>query len=445
MKTTMQLVILGTILLAESTGVLAAEDLNGTEGKVLNMDLAGKSFDFLTKTVYDPETGEGKSRYKIYWTDDTIFRVVVAEKKNFADIKGPVIAEIEARDDEQARKLAAGSSFVPRVVIVLSGEKKATGITDNKRKIVSWFTPDDGASRKGTVQVNGKPVEVLLGHPRHSKIYVHRGSSPKEMSNGFWKTKLMGKEVDGRFVASYMELMVLPDHSAIDDPNLPRVLVVGDSISNNYDNAARAALKGKANYHLCDFNCWSTFHGLDFMEYWMGDYTRKGLQWDVIQFNHGLHDLKQPSPEAPYAVPLEKYKENLKKEIEIMKKSGATLIWCSTTPVYRSSNGRYGRQQGAEKAFNAAAMEVISQYPEIQVNDLCKVVNESAVFDNWRKGRGDVHFYKDEEQAVLGKAVADAVMQALAARKAAAEDKKVTFHPSATDCTGKAGSLPVVR
>ena len=423
MRTTMASLILGTVLLAGATGVPAAQSLNGTEGKVFNVDLAGRSFDLLKETVYDPKTGEGKSWCKVDWTADTTFRVIVAEKNDFAGIKGPVIAEIVALDDEQARNLAAGNGFVAGAVIVLPDEKKASGVADNHRRIVSWFTPDDGASRKGTAQVDGKPVEVSLRRPKWSKIHVHQTTSAKAMSQGCWKTKLTGKEVDGRFVATRLELTVLPDPRAIDDPKLPRVLVVGDSISMNYEKAARAALKGKANFYLCDFNCWSTFHGLAFMEYWMGDYTRKGLQWDVIQFNHGLHDLKQASPTEPYAVPLEKYQENLKKEIEIMKKSRATLIWCSTTPVGRSTTGIYGRQAGAEQAFNAAAMKVVSQFPEVRVNDLCKVVNESAVFDNWRKGRGDVHFYKEEEQAVLGNAVADAVMQALAARKAAAQDK----------------------
>jgi len=325
MKQIIRLTLCGMMLLAGSASGDAAEDLNGAQGKIFNVNLSNKSFELLKRTVYDPETGEGKSRHTVYWNDKTTF----------------------------------------------SGQNEI---------------------------------------------------GPEDISKGFWKAKIHGRESNGKFIIESVELERLVDPRSTDDPDLPRVLVVGDSISMNYEKAAKAALKGVANYHRNEGNCFSTYHGVAFMEYWLGDYTREGLLWDVIQFNHGLHDLKQRSAGAEYAVPIEDYKKNLKKEIEIMKKTGATLIWCSTTPVPNSRGGKYGRQKGAEKVFNEAAMEVMRQYPEVQVNDLCKVVNESSVFDNWRKKR-DVHFYRPEEQAVLGKAVADAVIKALAARKAAADKK----------------------
>ncbi|MFT4548581.1 MAG: hypothetical protein ACI9UA_005586 [Pseudoalteromonas tetraodonis] len=33
------------------------------------------------------------------------------------------------------------------------------------------------------------------------------------------------------------------------------------------------------------------------------------MQWDVIHFNSGLHDLKQSSPQSPYAVPFDKWRK----------------------------------------------------------------------------------------------------------------------------------------
>jgi hypothetical protein len=70
------------------------------------------------------------------------------------------------------------------------------------------------------------------------------------------------------------------------------MLVIGDSISMNYHEAAKAALRGVANYHRNEGNCFSTVQGVRNMELWLGNYQKKGLHWDVIQFNHGLHDLK---------------------------------------------------------------------------------------------------------------------------------------------------------
>ncbi len=84
--------------------------------------------------------------------------------------------------------------------------------------------------------------------------------------------------------------------------------------------------------------------------------------------------------------------------------------------MHQSNVSKYGRQKGAEIAFNKAAMEVMKEFPEIQVNDLCEVVKDSTVFDECRKG-WDVHYYKVEEQKILGQAVADAVKKSLESTK----------------------------
>jgi hypothetical protein len=204
----------------------------------------------------------------------------------------------------------------------------------------------------------------------------------------------------------------------VDDPALPRVLVIGDSISMNYHQAAGEALRGVVNLHRIEGNSFSSEHGVRHMELWLGDHHEKGRHWDVVQFNHGLHDLKQSYDAGSdrwgdYAVSLDDYKANLEKEIAILKKTGAALIWCTTTPVPNSNKGRYARRKGAAKVFNEAALEVIRRHPEILVNDLHAVVEQSPVFDNWRKGT-DVHFYTGAEQQVLGRAVAGAVRRALA-------------------------------
>lgn len=217
-----------------------------------------------------------------------------------------------------------------------------------------------------------------------------------------------------------MEVTSLDDPRVTDDPKLPRVLVIGDSISMNYHDAAKAALKGIANYHRNEGNAASSTQGFLNTELWLGNYHDKGLHWDVIQFNHGLHDLKQTydlktDTFGAYSVPIEDYKKNLEKQIAILKKTGAQLIWCSTTPVPNHNKSQYARRKGAEKEYNEAALEVIKRHPEILTNDLAKIVDESTVFDNWRTTK-DVHFYKPEEQKVLGDAVAKAVKEALAHR-----------------------------
>jgi hypothetical protein len=279
---------------------------------------------------------------------------------------------------------------------------------------------DIGKSRF-TIYWNDKTEISAVTKNEKLKIIRSERVEAAVLADGFWKATLQGAQDGEQFVVQSMQVTAIEDPRAKDDPHLPRVLVIGDSISMNYHESAKAALKGIANYHRNEGNSFSSVHGAMNAELWLGDYQQKGLHWDVIQFNHGLHDLKQTYDKktdtfGDYAVPLELYKQSLEKEIVILKKTGATLIWCSTTPVPQDNKSQYARRKGAEELFNQAALEVIQRHPEILINDLHGVVSKSPVYDNWRKGI-DVHFYQKPEQELLGKAVAEAAQTALKQRK----------------------------
>ncbi|MCX5683968.1 MAG: SGNH/GDSL hydrolase family protein, partial [Planctomycetota bacterium] len=72
-----------------------------------------------------------------------------------------------------------------------------------------------------------------------------------------------------------------------DVPGLPRVLLIGDSISMGYTPGVRELLKGKANVRHPPENCAATVVGLKRLDVWLGE-----KKWDVIHFNFGLHDMK---------------------------------------------------------------------------------------------------------------------------------------------------------
>ncbi|MGC9318533.1 MAG: SGNH/GDSL hydrolase family protein, partial [Armatimonadota bacterium] len=67
-----------------------------------------------------------------------------------------------------------------------------------------------------------------------------------------------------------------------DDPELPRVLLIGDSISVGYTLPVRSILEGTANVHRIPENGGPTARGLERIEDWLGD-----ERWDVIHFNWG--------------------------------------------------------------------------------------------------------------------------------------------------------------
>lgn len=154
-----------------------------------------------------------------------------------------------------------------------------------------------------------------------------------------------------------------------DVPGLPRVLLIGDSISMGYTLPVREALQGRANVHHPPENCGPTARGLTKLDVWLGD-----GKWDVIHFNFGLHDLKYLDKDGQYVPPSkgtvvatpEQYALNLRIIVERLKKTGAKLIFATTTSV---PPGTLGRIQGDERRYNAAALEVMKA-ENVQVNDL---------------------------------------------------------------------------
>jgi hypothetical protein len=112
-----------------------------------------------------------------------------------------------------------------------------------------------------------------------------------------------------------------------DQPGLPRVLLIGDSISIGYTLDVRKILKDKANVHRIPQNGGAIDIGLTKMKSWLGD-----AKWDVIHFNFGLHDAKFMS-QTTLRSTREQYATNLCTLVAQMKATGAKLIFATTTPV----------------------------------------------------------------------------------------------------------------
>jgi hypothetical protein len=204
-----------------------------------------------------------------------------------------------------------------------------------------------------------------------------------------------------------------------DDPALPRVLLIGDSISIGYTLPTRAALAGKANVHRPPTNCGPTTRGLENIDTWLGD-----SKWDVIHFNWGLHDLKYMDEKGGLAdpdkgkqqVPIDQYEKNLDQLVQRMKKTGAKLIWASTTPVPEGSKGRV---KGDAAKYNTVATKVMEKHG-VGVDELyafalprLKEIQRPA----------NVHFTPDGSKALAGQ-VAASILQALANERPPVPPKK---------------------
>ena len=147
-----------------------------------------------------------------------------------------------------------------------------------------------------------------------------------------------------------------------DVAGLPRVLLIGDSISIGYTLPTRELLRGKANVHRIPTNGGPTIRGLVQIDSWLGD-----GKWDVIHFNWGLHDLKF-MPHGKRQVLPAAYEKNLDSLVRRLKHTGAKLIWRNTTPV-PEAKVRPRRIPADVVSYNAAARRVMQKHG-VPIHDL---------------------------------------------------------------------------
>jgi lysophospholipase L1-like esterase len=131
---------------------------------------------------------------------------------------------------------------------------------------------------------------------------------------------------------------------------LPRVLIIGDSISMGYTEPLKKLLAGIANVQRIGENGGPTTNGVAHL-----DQLPPG-PWQVVTFNFGLHDLKLDT--GSHQVDLPQYEANLKTIADALRKTGAKLIWVTTTPVPRG-NLNPKRERADVPLYNEAAARVL--------------------------------------------------------------------------------------
>ena len=191
--------------------------------------------------------------------------------------------------------------------------------------------------------------------------------------------------------------------------NLPKVFIIGDSISMGYTPVVQQKLKGIAEVSRPADNCAFTGHGLQHIHAWLGT-----QHWDVIHFNFGIWDTHHLNAngaiaEGPGTHPRytpEEYRENLTKLVAILEGTGAKLIWASSTPV----TARKGKRFEDLIEFNAVAAKLMQAH-KIPVDDLYELVMPNV--KTWDCGDG-CHFLPLGYEH-LGQHVADSIQAALRA------------------------------
>lgn len=215
---------------------------------------------------------------------------------------------------------------------------------------------------------------------------------------------------------------------------LPRVLLIGDSISIGYTKPVVKLLAGKADVQRVPGNAGHTGMGLAGLPTWLAPESGK---WDVIHFNWGLWDLCYRDPKSKNQGRRDKaigkvthtvtqYAANLDKIVTRLQETGAELVFATTTPV---PPGEAGRKVGDDVRYNEAALLVMRRHG-VAIDNLHGLVKDRMKELATRPG--NVHFKKDGSQ-ILAEQVARSIERSLGQRFAARRAKgqpKTTWAPS---------------
>jgi len=184
-----------------------------------------------------------------------------------------------------------------------------------------------------------------------------------------------------------------------DKDDLPRVLLVGDSITRGYFSAVEKQLAGKASCaRLTTSKCVSdpTFND-DLL------LLLKQYKFSAIHFNNGLHG---------WGYTEDQYGNGLSKTVAAVKKhaSDTKLIWATTTPVRESSDLKtFAERTDRVKVRNKLAAEIMTKH-QVPTDDIFELVKDHA---DWQSKDG-VHFNAKGNEA-LAKQVAESVRKHLSA------------------------------
>lgn len=183
-----------------------------------------------------------------------------------------------------------------------------------------------------------------------------------------------------------------------------KLFIVGDSISIQYGPYVKAMTAGNMHYDrkrgeaeaLVDLDKPVGANGGDssmVLQYLLEEQD-KGVQYDVLLVNCGLHDMKTNPDTKEKQVPLKQYADHLQRIVEAAQHMSQQLIWVRTTDaveeVHNKPDSSFHRFHEDVIAYNTCADEIMAQHgvPTIDLYTFTRAFGHEAYCDH-------VH-YKEE-------------------------------------------------
>lgn len=194
--------------------------------------------------------------------------------------------------------------------------------------------------------------------------------------------------------------------ATITDDTLPRVLLIGDSITSSYMEGVRQKLAGKAN-----IDAWITpTTQADKSLPGILEAITKEHTYSIIHFNLGLHGWQKGRiPEGQFEPLTRQMVKNLKNDAPQAK-----LIWATITPVTEKVEkgqpvkGELNKEiQPTIEQHNAMALKVMKE-EGVAIDDLA-----SLMLQHLPMAAGDMFHWKKEGVNLMVAAVSESIAQAL--------------------------------
>lgn len=188
--------------------------------------------------------------------------------------------------------------------------------------------------------------------------------------------------------------------------NLPRVLLVGDSICQGYQGKVAAKLDGKANVtYWASSYCVTSPGYLRLLAFYLDE-----AKYDVIHLNNGLHSCETPVAD---------YEKAYRNALRLVKdrQPGAKIVWASSTPLNATDS-----RAGKVAALNAAARRAAESVGDVAENDLYALANPLDRKAYWV----DTHHYTSDGYELLASQVVEKITAPMATSQAASPYLKQT-------------------
>ena len=155
---------------------------------------------------------------------------------------------------------------------------------------------------------------------------------------------------------------------------MKRVLLIGDSIRLHYQNEVKRLIGDEYEIVAPQENCRFSSYVLNSLRYWLAECPNS----DIIHWNAGLWDIAVLYKEDGCFTPVEEYVLNMQKILRELKKTGAKIIYATTTPVLDEKKYLAGPIPPAHDnediiRYNRAVLEAFKE-EAIVINDLHKIM-----------------------------------------------------------------------